>query len=229
MNGRTRSLRLLAGLVAVAAVVWAWRSPYVAERLSLEGMRTLVGGHGPWGPLVYIVACAAGIVLHLPQVVLIALGGMLFESHLAFVYVWVAVLLGTTAVFLFVRYAARERVQRLVARRFTRLHALDERLAARGIGTVAFLRLTLFLAPPLTWALGTTHVRLGHYLAGTAVGIVPGVAAIVFFADAIVSREPGDAFGVGRAVIGGVLMVVLLVAGLLASRRVLDGPRPPVA
>ena len=40
------------------------------------------------------------------------------------------------------------------AERFPRLRALDDRLERHGVATVVLLRLLLFLAPPLNWALG---------------------------------------------------------------------------
>jgi uncharacterized membrane protein YdjX (TVP38/TMEM64 family) len=136
----------------------------------------------------------------------VAAGGLLFDGPAAFALGWTGAIVGSTTTFLVVRYLARDAVQASLERRFPRLTALDDRFAAHGFRTVLLLRLALFLSPPLNWALGATRVRLGHYIAATAVGIVPGVALCVYFADAILARD-----GAG----GASLLVRLGVAGLL--------------
>jgi uncharacterized membrane protein YdjX (TVP38/TMEM64 family) len=72
------------------------------------------------------------------------------------------------------------------------MHALDERLERHGFATVPTRRLLVFLAPPLNWALGATRVRARHYVAGTALGAVPGIATAVLFADSIAARAPDE-------------------------------------
>ena len=83
------------------------------------------------------------------------MGGVLFGPCWGFVYSWVASVVGTTATFLLVRYTAQAWAQRALRDRFPRLRALDDRLARHGVrDRWSLLRLLLFLAPPLNWALG---------------------------------------------------------------------------
>jgi phospholipase D1/2 len=168
---------LVAG--AVAALLFfgppAW--------LSVEGMRRAVEAAGPLGPLVFIAVFVAGFFIPGPEILFAALGGVLFGTVAGFAYAYVACLVGTTATFLIVRYTAQEWAQRALRDRFEWVRALDDRLAHRGVGTVLGLRLVLFLAPPLNWTLGATRVRTSHYVLGTAIGIVPGLAIAVYLGD----------------------------------------------
>jgi uncharacterized membrane protein YdjX (TVP38/TMEM64 family) len=124
--------------------------------------------------------------------VLIAVGAVVFGRLPALAYGWLAGLVGTTAIFLLVRSVARDYVQRTLDARTERLRALDERVTRNGFRTVLVLRLVFGLAPMLNWGLGLTGVRLPHYLAATALGIVPNLTVAVFFADTIVGGLPGS-------------------------------------
>ena len=55
--------------------------------------------------------------------------------------------------------------------------AILARLEERPIRTVALLRLFLWLAPALTYALALSRIRYRHYVAGSAIGLALPVAA----------------------------------------------------
>jgi uncharacterized membrane protein YdjX (TVP38/TMEM64 family) len=213
-----RHLRPLVLVVAVVGLTWASHRFGLARHLTVDGVRSVVERSAPYGPLAFVGLCVAGILLHIPGVILIAAGGVLFDSARAFAYGWVGSILGTTATFLIVRHLARDHFQRVLHSRFARLQALDERLARQGFVTVLVLRLVLFLAPPLNWALGATRVPLPHYVAATALGVIPGIATTVVFADAIANRPP-DASLPPRIVVAGVLVAILVVLAGIAARR----------
>jgi uncharacterized membrane protein YdjX (TVP38/TMEM64 family) len=209
--------RPLVFVVLLAVLLWASASVDVGRHMTRDGMQALLASAGPYGPLLFMGVCVAGIFMHFPEVVLVALGGVALGAPKAFVYGWVACLIGATATFLVVRYLGRDYVQRGLATRFPRLRALDDRLERHGFRTVLVLRLLLFMAPPLNWALGATSVRFSHYLAGTALGTLPGMATTVYFADAIASR-PGSALGPALAA---ALVIVLVAIARIVARRLL--------
>ena len=221
-------LRAVLVLVVVAGLLWAHHALGLSLDGSLERLRALVAAHAPYGPLAFVGACVVGIVLQLPPLVPIAAGGVLFETGPAIAYGWVAAVIGTTATFLVVRHLARDLVQSRLVGRFGRLQALDHRLARHGFWTVFLLRLLLCLAPPLTWALGASRVRVHHYLAGTALGVVPGVSGTVFLAGTLAEGGAGASWS-AEAVLGSFLVVVLALVAVLAGRRLLAGPPAPGA
>jgi len=204
-------------VVLVAVLVWVYASVDVGRHMSRDGMQALLASAGPYGPILFMAVCVAGIFLHLPEVVLVALGGIALGAQKAFVYGWIACLIGATATFLVVRYVGRDWVQRGLATRFPRLRALDDRLEQHGFRTVLVLRLLLFMAPPLNWALGATRVRFQHYVAGTALGTIPGMATTVYFADAIANR-PHGAFGPALVALA---VIVLVTTARVVGRRLL--------
>ena len=223
-----RVLRLAVLAVAAAAVVWTYCNVDISRHASVAGMQALVDSAGAYGPLAFMAVCVGGIFLHLPLIVLVAIGGIVFGPPRAFVYVWCAAMVGTTATFVLVRYLARDLVQRSLDRRFLRLRELEERLARNGFWTVLVLRVVFFLSPPINWTLGATRVRLSQYVAGTALGIVPQAALTVVFADHIANRPAGDGIVSAPMIAVALLVLGLLASGIVVSRRILRGDeRPP--
>jgi len=108
----------------------------------------------------------------LPEIILIAIGGLLFGFVKGFIYGWIGVIVGSTGTFLYVRYIMRDAFQKSIESRFHRLQILDARLAEHGFLKV-LLHFVLFMAPPLNWAIGLTKVRFCQYIAGSALGVVP--------------------------------------------------------
>jgi len=214
-----RIVRPLALVTLVALFVWAYRSFDLARYLSVDGMKELVATAGAWAPLAFMAICIAGIFMHFPEFLLIALGGIALGGLKAFAYGWIACLIGATSTFVLVRYFGREYFQREISARFGRLRALDDRLERDGFRTVLVLRLLLFMAPPLNWLLGATRVKLPHYVAGTAIGMIPGMATAIYFADSLASSPPGR--GDLRLLAGAAVVLVLLAIGRAASRRFL--------
>jgi uncharacterized membrane protein YdjX (TVP38/TMEM64 family) len=219
--------RALILVLVLVALLWSARALGFSRHVTVADLRALVDSAAPFGPLAFMAVCIGGILLHLPEIAFIAVGGVLFGRFEAFAYGWLACVVGTMVTFGVVRAVARDGVTR-AGDRFARLRAFDERLASHGFVTVLVLRLALFLAPPLNWMLGATRVRFRDYVAGTALGIMPGIAGTVFFADTIVNRPPDSPLVSARLVLGALLVIALVVTVATASRRlVANAPAPP--
>ena len=128
---------------------------------------------------------------------------------------------GGVVCFTLARHLFRDVVRASLIERFDRLERLDAQLERHGFLTIVVLRLVLFVAAPMNWAIGTTRVRFRHYLAGSIVGVIPGVAITVSFADAITeAQSPRDLLNVELAILAALILAFLL-ASVLALRRLL--------
>ena len=220
MRRPVRAVLAVAAVVVVAVALWRldlW------GRVDVESMRALVDAWEPLGPLVFIAIFVAGFFIPGPEIVLVALGGVLFGATWGFVYSWIASLVGTAAAFLLVRYVAQAWVQRALRDRLPRLHALDQRLERHGMTTVLVLRLLLFLAPPLNWALGASRVRTADYVLGTALGIVPGIGLTVYLADRVTGASSATALLTMEILGPAIVLAILIVAGVAIGQRLLRG------
>ena len=212
-------VRAVLAVAAVVAVVLGLLRLDLWGRITVESMRALVDAWQPLGPLVFIAVFITGFFIPGPEIVLVALGGVLFGAIWGFVYSWIASVAGTALAFLLVRYTAQAWVQRALRDRLPRLRALDDRLARHGVVTVVVLRLLLFLAPPLNWALGASRVGTADYVLGTALGIVPGIGLTVYLADRVTDAGSTTELLTVEILGPAIVLAILLVSGAAIGHR----------
>jgi uncharacterized membrane protein YdjX (TVP38/TMEM64 family) len=179
----------LAGAVAVLGVP-------APDRLAAE-----VSGLGPIGPAVVVVASALLLVALVPRSVLAAGAGLVFGPLAGGVYVLAGAALAALVAFAAGRALGRDFV---ASRR--RLAAIDAWLTRRGVVGVALMRI-LPVAPfgLVSYGFGTTGIRVGTYLLGTAIGAAPSTFVYASLGDnALNPGSPG-------------FLVSIAVAGLLAT------------
>lgn len=229
MSASGHRARLALFLLAVAFVLGLVRALDLEQWADLERLRGFIESHGTLAPIVFVAVCIGGIVLHLPEIVLIAVGGMVFGVARGFAYGWIGAILGSTLVFLAVRHGAGHAVSGVLGRRFERFRRLESRFVTHGFQMVLLLRLLLFLSPPLNWAIGATRVSLRAYVAGTAVGIVPGVAGTVLLADSFADAETWGDLATPEVLLTLAAVVAVAIAGAAFARRALRQAEAAVA
>jgi uncharacterized membrane protein YdjX (TVP38/TMEM64 family) len=140
--------------------------------------------------VIYVVLYLARPLIFFPASILSAAAGAIWGLQ-GFIYLQVAANLSAVAEFLAARYLARDLAERLIQGRFSRI---DEAIEKRGFITVLLIR----LIPNVAWdiqnlGLGLTRVKFRDYFWATAVGIVPGSLAVVYFGSSLISviANPG--------------------------------------
>lgn len=204
---------ILAVLLALAA---AWRWTPLGEYLEvgrLTGYVSAFRGY-PAAPLIALGAFVLGGLIVVPVTLLIVVTALAFGAWQGFLYSVAGVL--TSAVLL---YAIGHTLGRDTVRRFagSRINRLSRRLARRGVVTMAVIRL-IPVAPftVVNLVAGASHIRFRDYLAGTAIGMIPGIAAITLFVDRVGAtiQDPGPGTFLVLAAV-----VAALLLGTYALRR----------
>ncbi len=213
------TIKIITGIVLAGALVWIYMNYDFSKYLNIAEMRALIDSYGFYGPLIFIGFCIAGIFLHLPGIIIIALGGLLFGVVKGFIYGWIGVLIGVTGTFFCVRYILRDFFQKSLERRFYRLKAFDEHLAEKGLVTILLLRLVLFLAPPLNWVIGLARVKFRHYFVGSALGVIPGIDIACYFADSIAAAKSKGTMLTGEMILPAGLVAAMLIISAIAAWR----------
>ncbi|MFI9275679.1 TVP38/TMEM64 family protein [Kitasatospora sp. NPDC052896] len=167
---------------------------------------------GAWRAPAFVLLFALGTLAFLPKPALNVAAGLLFGAERGVAVAVLGTTLGAALAFGLGRGLGREAVRPLL--RGQALTALDRRLTEQGFRSVLLLRLVPgvpFQAVNLGAAFSGTRLR--PYLAGTALGVLPGTAAYVVAGSA--AGSPGSpAFLASTAVI-----VLLGLLSLLAMRR----------
>ena len=183
-------------LLAAAAVVALLVFGFSRLGLSMGDIAARVGtgieslaGH-PWRvPLVLAIFVAASVV-SVPILALIGATVVTLGPVLGFVCSAVGTMLAATATFGVGRLIGREPLKRWLG---SKLDALERRIANSGVITIALIRKVP--VAPFTFvnmAIGALGIRYRDFILGTALGMLPGIAAFAFVSDRAIDawREP---------------------------------------
>ncbi|WP_035795042.1 TVP38/TMEM64 family protein [Kitasatospora mediocidica] len=199
---RLALLALILAAAAASVALWDPRHPAAAVP-------------GAWRAPAFAALFALGTLAFVPKPALNVAAGVLFGVERGLALAVLGSTLGAALAFGLGRGLGREAVRPLLRGKV--LTALDRRLTEQGFRSVLLLRLipgVPFQAANLGAAF--SGVGLRPFLAGTALGVLPGTAAYVVAGSA--AGSPGSpAFLASTAVI--VLMGLLSLAALWRSRR----------
>lgn len=196
-----------------------------------------VRGMGAAGVLVYVAVYVAATVLMVPGVILTGGAGLIWGPLLGTLIVSPASVVGATLAFLLGRTLARDWIARRLERD-RRFAAIDDAVGAEGFKIVLLLRLSpLFPFNVLNYALGLTRVRLGPFVLGSFLGMLPGTALYVYLGSLVSSASEllhggGPGAGSWRTVgwvVGLAATVIATVLVTRAARRALQRSLGPDA
>ena len=213
-----RRLLMLGALVAV--LVTAYLTGVLALVGDQERLATTLRDWGVWG---YVLFLAVFMLLEptvFPSIVFIVPATLVWSRPTAFALSLAGGLGASLIGFGFARYLARDWVAARMPARFRRY---DDRLERNGLTTVILIRLVFFMAPPSHWVLGLSRVRFSEYLLGTAIGVVPGILALVYIGGSLVSwigGQPPHVWAIAT------LAIVALATLWLLRRRARSGEPP---
>ena len=136
---------------------------------------------GYFAPPLFLVIFAAGELLHLPGILFVIVARVVFGPSLGFVLGYVGAVFAVTISFAVARQilAAARSTTDPWRPRWRFLQRAFDRLEAHPVQTIALLRLVLWLAPPLSYALASSKVRVRDHVVGSAIGLVAPVLGVV--------------------------------------------------
>lgn len=186
--------KLVISLAAVAAGVAAARYFGAFELLSVENIDRLdawFDGLGWWAPLAFVGLWVAATVFFLPGLVLTIAGGLIFGAVWGAVWTTVGANLGAIAAFLIGRYAARDAVEKMVAKN-AGLRKIDAGVRRHGWRMVMITRLVpIFPFNVQNYVYGLTDIPLRTYALVTLPCMVPATVAFSFAAGSVRTGDIG--------------------------------------
>jgi uncharacterized membrane protein YdjX (TVP38/TMEM64 family) len=202
---------LLVALLAGAVLLLHDGVPGIPE------LRATVAAVGVWGPLVFValhgVACAAP----LPRSVFTVAAGVLFGPLTGLTAALVGTALAAGLSFALARFVGGGFVERHAHR--APVEWVRSRVRHRGL--LAMISLRLIPVMPfsvMNYGAALSGARLGPFLLGTVLGVLPGTVSLVILGDAAVSGNPDPVMLVVSVCSG----AIGLAGAFVASRR------PPV-
>lgn len=176
---RPAPARLLLGLVYVLLIV-----ALLGLDLDVAESQAWLRHAGWWGLAAFVVAFALLQPLGLAAHVFIVTAAIIWPPWVAMLASWSGAVLAGCVAFGFARYVGRQWVQQRLP---AKLHGWNERLAERGFRTVLTMRLLLFTFGPMQLMFGVSRVRFWAFVAGSAIGLLPMIAAETWIGGSVVA------------------------------------------
>lgn len=209
---RGRHFFLALFIAVLLGALWRW-SP-LNEWLNVENLLAAADyvRESPLSIPIVLTIYLVGSCLMFPINLLILATALGFGSVTGFFLALSGSLLGGLASYLLGRWLGRGAVQKLAGKKVNRL---SRKLARRGWLTVALIRVVP-VAPftLVNMVAGASHISARSFIVGTAIGMCPGILAIVIFEQGLerALRNP-DWQTLGAAVLALVGGVLVLLAG----------------
>ena len=141
--------------------------------------------------LYLIIAKIIGAILFFPGAPLTLLAGATLGVFYGSITSLIGNILGASVAFFISRYFLRDYVSRTLYKKYPKIKEYEGKFFTNGLLTVICLRLIpLFPFNALNYLLGVTKVSTKDYLIGTAVGIIPGTIAFVYFGESLKMLSP---------------------------------------
>ena len=168
----------------------------------------------PWALPVCIAIFTFAAFIGVPQWALIAGAVVAFGPLYGFVYSWISAMVSATVDFMIGRAIGAERVRKFGGALVNRMIAMVQR---NGFVTSFMVRLVPtgpFLL--VNMAAGVSRMTLPAFLGGTALGIIPKIAAVAFLGQSLIGALEGRpvVFGLGLAA-----FLTVITGGMLFARR----------
>lgn len=173
---RVRWWRLVLVAVILVGLFVLARATGLSANLSVERIRTVTAAAGPWGPMAFVIIFCVGELVHVPGVVFVAAAVVAYGRPGGGVLAFVGALASVTLSFQVVRTIGGKP---LGALRSSLARRILSQLEGHPVRTVFLLRLLLWMAPQLNYALALSTVRFRSYLLGTALGLLAPIAGLV--------------------------------------------------
>jgi uncharacterized membrane protein YdjX (TVP38/TMEM64 family) len=177
---RVRWGRIAAFVVLVVGLVVAGRLSGLTAELSTERVRTTMMAAGVWGPILFVLAFCLGELVHVPGTVFVAAAVVAYGRVGGGALALVGAIISVSASFVVVRWVGGKP---LGAIRWRFMHRILAYLEGHPVRTVLILRLVLWMAPELNYALALSNVGYRPYLVGSALGLVAPIGGTVLLFD----------------------------------------------
>lgn len=215
---RARIVRFALGIVALFALVGAWQLSPLREWAESGRLLEVLGAPRAW-PLAPLWSAGLVALLSLafvPITLLIVGVGALFGAWTGFAVAWIGSVVGAALGYTVGAHLWRDALRWVAGAAARRV---SERLAERGIATTVALR--IFPVAPfnvINLVAGASHVSLRDFVAGTAIGMAPGVLVLTS-ATGVVADFAREGFSWLLLLVG---VLALVGAGYFLRGRIWD-------
>lgn len=205
-----KAIMLAALLIAVLAVVHFSQLGEYLKVSNIDLLQQKLSAFGGLAPLIFLVGGALVITLGVPRAVVSILGGLVFGLLGGIMLALVAVLLGSSIIFLLTKWLGRPLFKQKVG---GYLKAIENHTKTDGFLMVIILRQLPLTSLLINMLIGLTSVSMGIFILGSIVGLLPEIIIFALFGSSL-----KESF-ILRVSIASTLWIVLILAVRLFFQR----------
>lgn len=153
---------------------------------NLKELREYLKSFDVWAPMIFIILYTLGTIF-IPSTPFMIIAGILFGFEYGFIYCIISGLLSSVTTFSIARKLGKERAESLLEHRYLKpLVKYNRRLESGGVWDLIILR-TIPIMPfnVLNTLMGISRIKIGNYIIGTMLGLIPSNILTVYFGDFI--------------------------------------------
>ena len=209
-----RWAKVALAVFVLVAFTLIWRYTPLAEVITADAVTQWAADFSGqwWAPLAIILAYTPACLIMFPRPLITLASVVAFGPIMGFVYALTGIILSALATYGAGRSFDRDTVRRIAGEKANRLsHALRER------GLLAMTAVRIVPVAPFvvsSMVAGAIRIRLWQYIAGTLIGMMPGLLVATVFGDQLEAALRGD---INWWLVGGVL--ALMATGAFFVRR----------
>jgi phospholipase D1/2 len=201
---------LISALAVCAALAAAWRYTPLSELITAERITgwARASREVKWAPIIVMLVYTPATFVMFPRPLLTLLTVIAFGPWLGFVYGMTGILVAAAATYYAGQLLPHKMVNRLAGDRLDEVGG-----ALRRHGLLSVLALRILPAAPFAvegMIAGAAHVKLWHYIAGTFLGMLPGVLTTTIFGDQMAAALE-DVSKINYWLAGGAAVVFVVV------------------
>ncbi|MEZ5009926.1 MAG: VTT domain-containing protein [Chitinophagales bacterium] len=147
----------------------------LGKQMTIENLQLFIEPLGIWGIALFIVAFCLAIIFQLPGVIFIGASIPLFGSVLGPIVAYLGSLAAVIASFYFARSMGGNAMAHIKSERIQRILL---RVETKPIKTIILLRLLMWVAPPLNYALAFSKITTQKYIYGSAIGLLIPISVL---------------------------------------------------
>jgi uncharacterized membrane protein YdjX (TVP38/TMEM64 family) len=173
-------LRLGLVVAMILALVLVGKLTGLTEYLSVKRVQAMMQDAGVLGFVIFVAVFTAGELIQVPGIVFVGAAVLAYGKLLGFVASFIAAVISCTLAFVIVRGVGGKPLGEIKNRWARRI--LDK-LETHPFTVIVVLRLIMWMAPSLNYALAMSNVKMRHYLSASIVGLILPVLGMVLFLD----------------------------------------------
>lgn len=194
---RRAGMRFAALLLLLAASFAAVRFTPLGDYLTADRIQALMAGlrEAWWSPLALVGLCVLFGSIGVPATPFLLAGAAIFGTAWGILWNWVAILAASITGYLLARALGREFIERIGGDKVKRAEAVLHRRGFLPLLAVRFIPVPFALVNATAAVVG---VRFGKFVVASALGLLPPVAILTYFASALLGAATGDRAAIAR-------------------------------